>query len=90
MLRGAIYFFGSLGYSLLLKRVLIVDVLTLAGLYTLRILAGGVATSISISTWLLGFSMFLCLSLAFAKLHPRPVVFARVSQLAIRSRNRKN
>jgi 4-hydroxybenzoate polyprenyltransferase len=63
----AIYFFGTLGYSLVLKRVLIVDVLALAGLYTLRILAGGVATSIAISSWLLGFSMFLFLSLAFAK-----------------------
>lgn len=63
----AIYFTCTLGYSLLLKRVLIVDVLVLAGLYTLRIVAGGIATSIEISSWLLGFSIFLFLSLAFAK-----------------------
>lgn len=54
-------------YSLYFKRKLLVDVICLGGLYTLRILAGGVATSIVISTWLLAFSMFLFLSLAFVK-----------------------
>jgi 4-hydroxybenzoate polyprenyltransferase/phosphoserine phosphatase len=62
-----LYFAGTLGYSLYLKRVLIVDVIVLAGLYTHRILAGGVATQIPISSWLMGFSLFLFLSLAFAK-----------------------
>jgi 4-hydroxybenzoate polyprenyltransferase len=63
----AIYFAGTVSYSLYLKRKLLIDVLVLAGLYTHRILAGGIATSIVISSWLLGFSMFLFLSLAFAK-----------------------
>src|SRR5262249_51836386 len=63
----AIYFAGTVIYSLYLKRKLLVDVLVLAGLYTHRILSGGIATSIVISSWLLGFSMFLFLSLAFAK-----------------------
>jgi 4-hydroxybenzoate polyprenyltransferase/phosphoserine phosphatase len=54
-------------YSLYLKRKLMVDVLCLAGLYTHRILAGGVATTTWISPWLLAFAMFLFLSLAFAK-----------------------
>jgi len=62
-----VYFAGTLGYSLYLKRMLVVDVLALAGLYTHRILAGGIATSIPISSWLLGFSLFFFLSLAFAK-----------------------
>jgi 4-hydroxybenzoate polyprenyltransferase len=62
-----IYFAGTLGYSLYLKRMLVVDVLALAGLYTHRIVAGGIATSIPISSWLLGFSLFFFLSLAFAK-----------------------
>ncbi len=62
-----LYFAGTLGYSLYLKRVLIVDVIVLAGLYTHRVLAGGVATGIPISSWLMGFSLFFFLSLAFAK-----------------------
>lgn len=63
----ALYFVGTMTYSLELKRRLLLDVLTLAGLYTHRILAGGIATSVPISAWLLGFSMFFFLSLAFAK-----------------------
>ncbi len=62
-----LYLFLTTAYSLYLKRKLMVDVICLGGLYTLRILAGGVATSIVISTWLLAFSMFLFLSLAFVK-----------------------
>jgi len=54
-------------YSAYLKRKVMIDVICLAGLYTLRILAGGAATSIVISPWLAAFSMFLFLSLAFAK-----------------------
>lgn len=63
----ALYFVGTMSYSLYLKRALLVDVFVLAALYTHRILAGGIATSIPISAWLLGFSMFLFTSLAFAK-----------------------
>jgi 4-hydroxybenzoate polyprenyltransferase/phosphoserine phosphatase len=62
-----LYLALTISYSLYLKRKLMVDVLCLAGLYTHRILAGGVATWIPISPWLLAFSMFLFLSLAFAK-----------------------
>jgi len=54
-------------YSFYLKRLLIVDVLILAALYTLRMLSGGFATGIPVSPWLLAFSMFLFLSLAFVK-----------------------
>jgi 4-hydroxybenzoate polyprenyltransferase len=63
----ALYFAGTLSYSLYLKRLLLIDVLVLAGLYTHRILAGGIATQVRVSAWLLGFSMFLFTSLAFAK-----------------------
>jgi 4-hydroxybenzoate polyprenyltransferase/phosphoserine phosphatase len=62
-----LYFAGTLSYSLYFKRVLIMDVIVLAGLYTHRILSGGVATGIPISSWLMGVSLFLFLSLAFAK-----------------------
>jgi len=62
-----LYFIGTLWYSLHLKRLLLLDVLVLAGLYTHRILSGGMATSIHVSAWLLGFSMFFFTSMAFAK-----------------------
>jgi 4-hydroxybenzoate polyprenyltransferase len=62
-----LYFVGTVSYSLYFKRRLLLDVMILAALYTHRILAGGIATSIAISAWLLGFSMFLFLSLAFGK-----------------------
>lgn len=61
------YFVVTTAYSFYLKRVLIVDVLVLAGLYTLRVLAGAAAVSVVVSPWLLTFSMFFFLSLAFIK-----------------------
>lgn len=54
-------------YSLRLKRVALVDVIVLSGLYTLRMLAGGAATGTLISPWLAIFSTFLFLSLAMVK-----------------------
>jgi 4-hydroxybenzoate polyprenyltransferase len=65
----AAYVLATLLYSVWLKSRPLVDVLLLAGLYTLRILAGGAATGIALTPWLLAFSMFLFLSLAFAKRH---------------------
>lgn len=62
-----VYLAVTFAYSLRLKRKLIVDVLTLAGLYTIRIIAGGAAAGIVLSPWLLGFSMFLFLALAAVK-----------------------
>jgi 4-hydroxybenzoate polyprenyltransferase len=63
----ATYLTLTLAYSLFLKRRILVDAMTLAGLYTLRIIAGAAAISIAVSFWLLLFSVFLFLSLAFAK-----------------------
>ena len=62
-----IYFALTAAYSLWLKRVALVDVILLAGLYTLRIIAGAAAVGIAPSFWLLAFSMFLFLSLALVK-----------------------
>jgi 4-hydroxybenzoate polyprenyltransferase len=63
----ALYFVATLAYSFYFKSQLLVDVVVLAWLYTHRVLAGGIATGIPISTWLLAFSMFMFFSLAFAK-----------------------
>jgi 4-hydroxybenzoate polyprenyltransferase len=67
LLMLAIYFAGTVFYSTVLKRRLLLDVLALAGLYSHRVLAGGVATGIAVSSWLIGFSIFVFTSLAFAK-----------------------
>jgi 4-hydroxybenzoate polyprenyltransferase/phosphoserine phosphatase len=62
-----VYIGATLAYSLVLKRVVLVDVLVLAGLYTVRLLAGAAATQVDISPWLAAFSVFLFLSLAMVK-----------------------
>ena len=61
------YLVTTVAYSFALKRQPVLDVMVLAGLYTLRLLAGGAATGIPVSEWLLAFSMFLFLSLALLK-----------------------
>lgn len=61
------YLAGTLIYSFYAKRVPVLDALALAGLYTFRILAGGVAARVPISPWMMAFSMFFFLSLAFLK-----------------------
>ena len=61
------YVLLTTAYSTLLKRRMLVDVFALALLYTTRILAGSAATEVEPSFWLLGFSMFMFLSLALAK-----------------------
>lgn len=61
------YLIATSAYSLWIKRYPLIDVIVLAGLYTLRIIAGGAATDTPLSLWLLAFAMFLFASLAFAK-----------------------
>jgi len=63
----ASYFVLTLLYSLWLKRRVMVDVIVLAALYTMRIIAGAVLLATAPSFWLLAFSMFLFLSLAILK-----------------------
>jgi 4-hydroxybenzoate polyprenyltransferase/phosphoserine phosphatase len=63
----ALYYALTVFYSLVLKRRLIVDICALAGLYTVRVLAGGAVAGIHLSEWLLAFSMFIFLSLAAMK-----------------------
>lgn len=62
-----VYLLATTAYSFFLKRFVLIDVLALAGLYTLRIIAGGAAVGIATTQWLLAFSMFLFLSLALVK-----------------------
>ena len=61
------YYVLTLAYSLRLKRIVMLDVVVLAALYTVRIIGGAVAVGGGLSFWLLAFSMFLFLSLAMLK-----------------------
>ncbi|MES2206326.1 MAG: UbiA family prenyltransferase [Pseudomonadota bacterium] len=61
------YYILTFLYSLRLKRIVLVDTIVLATLYTSRIIAGGLALNIYLSFWLLTFSIFLFLSLSFVK-----------------------
>lgn len=63
----AVYALGSTAYSAWLKRLPGVDLLGLVGLYTLRLLAGGAATGITVSGWLLAYGACVFASLALAK-----------------------
>jgi 4-hydroxybenzoate polyprenyltransferase len=62
-----IYLAASTAYTAYFKSRLLVDVMVLAGLYTLRVLAGGAAGQAPVSNWMQAFSVFLFVSLAFAK-----------------------
>jgi 4-hydroxybenzoate polyprenyltransferase len=74
-----IYAVSTTAYSLRLKRMVLVDVIVLSGLYTIRILAGSAAAGVMVSPWLAAFSIFFFLSLAFVKR------FSEVESLRIRS-----
>jgi 4-hydroxybenzoate polyprenyltransferase len=61
------YLLLTLAYSFALKKIAILDVLVLACLYTLRIIAGAFAIGVSLSFWLISLSLFLFTGLAFIK-----------------------
>ena len=61
------YYLLTSAYSIRLKRIMMLDVIVLATLYTTRILAGTAALHTKPSFWLLAFSMFIFLSLAMVK-----------------------
>ncbi len=67
MLVAAIYIVTTMLYSFHLKRLVLIDCICLAGLFTLRVVAGSVVIAAALSQWLFLFSIFLFLSLAFLK-----------------------
>ena len=79
-----LYIISTFAYSLYLKRIALLDVLVLSGLYTVRILAGGAATNTPISHWLAGFAIFLFFSLAIVKR------FAELEHLRLAGKQLKN
>lgn len=61
------YLVLTTAYTFYLKRKMLIDIVTLAGLYSIRIVGGAAAISVPISEWLLGFSLFIFTSLALIK-----------------------
>ncbi len=61
------YFALTLAYSLGLKRLVMIDAVTLACLYGARLLAGSAASDVALSRWLEALAVFLFLSLALVK-----------------------
>ena len=64
-------------YSFHLRKVVLLDVIILAGLYTMRIMAGSAAVAIWPSHWLLAFSTFLFFSLALVKRYGELVIMRK-------------
>ncbi len=61
------YFAVTFAYSVYLKRQMALDVIALACLYSVRLLAGAVAVSVPLSPWLVAFALFFFLGLALVK-----------------------
>lgn len=82
----ACYLVLTMAYSFRLKRVVMMDVVILAALYTTRIIGGTFAIGSQLSFWLLAFSMFVFLSLALLKRHTELVVISSSGREATRGR----
>lgn len=82
-----VYLALTTSYSWVLKNYVLLDVLMLATLYTLRIIAGSWAIHVETSSWLLAFSMFIFLSLALVKRCAELVVHEKLGQGATNGRD---
>lgn len=80
------YLAVTLGYSFALKRIPVLDVTTLAGLFTLRLVLGIVSAHVFASPWLLTFSMLLFGSLCFAKRYVELEGWVAQGQQSVKSR----
>lgn len=82
----ALYYISTLIYTFWAKKHVIVDVIMLAGLYSVRLLAGSAATGIEPSFWLLALSDFIFLSLALVKRYSELVRLAESGATVIKGR----
>jgi 4-hydroxybenzoate polyprenyltransferase/phosphoserine phosphatase len=80
------YFIISIAYSLYLKKTVLYDVFILASLYSIRVIAGGSVMDIQLSFWLIAFSTFIFLSLAFVKRYTELMQIGKEDSLANRGR----
>ncbi len=81
-----VYLGLTISYSFFFKGVVLVDVLLLASLYTIRIVAGAYAIEVPVSSWLLGFSMFIFLSLALVKRCTELLAMQRLARETMKGR----
>lgn len=75
-----IYLAVTIAYTFKLKRMMLLDAVSLAGLYSLRVIGGAKAAVVPISSWLLGFSLFIFTALALVK---RYVELAKLQDLGL-------
>lgn len=83
----AIYLGLTTAYSLRLKTYVLIDVMTLAALYAIRVIAGAVAIDVQTSFWLLGFSMSIFLSLALLKRYSELLTVAELNRSSASGRD---
>jgi 4-hydroxybenzoate polyprenyltransferase len=83
------YYALTTAYSFVLKRKMLIDVVALASLYTIRVIAGAIAIDVSVSEWLLGFSVFIFMSLALIKRYIELAVRLDLGMLDPTNRNYK-
>ena len=81
------YLVITLSYSLYFKSYVLIDVLLLASLYTVRIIAGAIAIQVEVSSWLLAFSMFTFLSLALVKRSSELVAMEKLARSGAKGRD---
>ena len=82
-----VYLILTLSYSFKIKRYFGMDVIALASLYTIRIFAGAAVIGVTVSFWLLSFSMFVFLSLALVKRCAELVALKQQDQVQISGRD---
>jgi 4-hydroxybenzoate polyprenyltransferase len=82
----AVYYVLTLAYSVRLRDLVILDVLVLAGLYTMRVMAGSAAVGIPPTAWLLAFCVFLFFSLAMVKRYAELVAMRATEGLQAHAR----
>ena len=81
-----IYYVITNFYSFKLKRLELLDIITLGSLYTIRIISGGFAVDVPISPWLLAFSMFMFISLALLKRYTELLTMLKENKLTASGR----
>ena len=82
-----LYFIITIAYSAFIKQVMFLDVVVIAGLYTLRVHGGAEAIGVTLTFWLLAFSMFLFLNLALVKRYADLVVLRAYGKLGLDGRD---
>lgn len=83
----AAYLVLSSAYTFYFKRKLLLDVMVLAGLYTMRLIAGGYAAEVPVTVWLKAFSMFIFVSLAFAKRYSELTMLKKANKVSAAGRS---